>query len=142
MNTSLKIYAVCCVILFIKMFAVGLTQGIIKGKTKTFIVPEDAKMMGLEAASQEPIQLTRANNALRNDLENIPIFLILGMLYVIMNCWAKGSLIYFSVFTFARVLHSICYISGKQPWRTMSYGIGVLMSFIISGHILYQVFTN
>jgi uncharacterized MAPEG superfamily protein len=142
LNISLKVYAVCCVILFIKMFAVGLSQGLIKAKNKSFVVVEDAKMLGLEPATTEPIQLIRANNAFRNDLENIPIFLFLGLVYVIMNCWDRGSAIYFPLFVFARVMHSIFYISGKQPWRTISFALGLTMSFTISGHILYEVFTR
>ncbi|MFN8577373.1 MAG: MAPEG family protein [Candidatus Sericytochromatia bacterium] len=142
MNISLKIYAICCVILFIKMFAIGITQGLLKKKYSSFVVVEDAKMMGLEPATSEPLPLVRANNAFRNDLENIPMFLFLALVYVMLNCWDRGSLIYFTTFVFARIMHSIFYINGKQPWRSMSYGIGLLMSFIISGHIIYQVFTK
>lgn len=138
---ALKIYSICCVILFLKMVAIGFIQGGTKTKSKTFTNPEDAKVFKGNVSNELPDTLVRANNAFRNDLENIPMFLFLGLLYVILNCWDKGSLIYFSTFTFARVMHTVFYIKGIQPWRTLSYGIGLLMSMAISGHILYTVLT-
>lgn len=140
---SLKIYAVCCVLLFIKMFATGMVQGAIRSKTKAYLIPEDAKMIGkTEPVTHEPIELIRCNNAFRNDFENIPIFLFMALVYVMLNCWDRGSLIYFGTFTFARAMHTICYIKGIQPGRSISYGVGILMSFIVAGHILYRVFTR
>lgn len=140
-SESLKIYAFCCVILFLKMFATGIVQGAMKAKTKSYIIPEDAKLIGnTDPVTHEPVEVIRCNNAYRNDLENIPIFLILSLVYVILNCWDKGSIIYFSTFTFARIMHTVFYIRGMQPWRSVAYGVGLLMTFSVSGHILYQIF--
>ncbi|MGH8366157.1 MAG: MAPEG family protein [Pseudomonas sp.] len=30
------------------------------------------------------------------------------------------------MFTAARVMHTVMYLSGRQPWRTLAYGVGVL----------------
>ncbi|MBC7474793.1 MAG: MAPEG family protein [Candidatus Sericytochromatia bacterium] len=137
---ALKIYAVCCIILFLKIFALGMVQGASRAKNKVFMKPEDAKMAGgVVSTSDTPMAIT-AGNAIKNDLENIPMFLFLALVYVMTNCWDRGSLIYFSIFTFARIMHSVCFLKAIQPWRSIFYGIALLMTFIVSGHILYRIF--
>ncbi len=138
---ALKIYAVCCVILFLKMLLTGITQAAVRAKTKSYLTPEDAKMIAKsDPVTQEPVELIRCNNALRNDFENIPIFLFMALCYVMLNCWDKGSLIYFGTFTFARIFHTIFYIRGVQPARSLAYFLGLIMSFSVAGHIIYQIF--
>jgi len=44
----------------------------------------------------------RAAMAWRNDLENIPIFLFLGLIYVTLGCSPEGAYIYFTIFIVAR----------------------------------------
>jgi hypothetical protein len=79
----LKIYAICCVILYLKMFGVGFLQGFYRTKNKAFTNPEDAKAFAqTEAVAQDPPEVERANKIYRNDLENIPIFLFLALCYV------------------------------------------------------------
>lgn len=138
----LKIYAVCCVVLFLKMFAIALVQGT-RMKTGAFVNPEDAKFFtGKEPVAQEIPIVQRGANAFRNDLENIPIFLFLGLTYVLTDCWAMGALYYFPLFTAARIGHTLFYLNAIQPWRTVAYAVGITVSMCLSGHILYQVFTH
>lgn len=140
MQYSLKIYAICAVILFFKMQAVGISQVMARTKHKTFLIPEDAKNFAqTEAVDKEHPDVIRANKAYMNDLENIPIFLFLALTYVILNCPDKLALIYFPVFTFARIMHTAFYLKGNQPLRSMGYGIGFLINIILSGHIIYKV---
>src|SRR5437763_696231 len=39
-----------------------------------------------------------------------------------------GAVIYFGVFTVARYIHSVAYVAALQPWRTVSYVVGLLAS--------------
>lgn len=137
-HVSLKVFALCCVILFFKMSAIVIFQAIQRSKTKYVINPEDKLIPGAIVGGTTP-ELDRSNNAFRNDFENIPIFLFLALSYVLLNCWETGAIIYFSTFTFARCLHTFSYLKALQPWRSISFGIGLLMSNIVAIHIIIKV---
>ena len=81
----------------------------------------------------------RAQNILRNDGENIPIFLFLAMTYVQLNCWETGVLIYFPLFVVARIIHAIAYIRAIQPLRNIVYLIGIGISFVLCSHIAWEI---
>jgi uncharacterized MAPEG superfamily protein len=135
--TAFKVYALCAVILFLKMFAVGIVQGLTRHRHKAFTVPEDAHMIvNAEAVSPD---VMRANNAYRNDLENIPIFLILALIYQLLQCWPTGAPVYFGLFTLGRVSHTFFYLKALQPWRSVAYFLGLLVNFALCGHIVYKV---
>jgi prostaglandin-E synthase 1 len=42
----------------------------------------------------------------------------------------------FGVFVVARLLHSFVYLAGKQPWRSMMFGIGALDTLVLMGFIV------
>ena len=77
--------------------------------------------------------------AWRNDLENIPIFLFLAMIYVTLGCSPRGAYIYFSLFAGARILHTVMYLNGLQPWRTIFFTFGAVASFALAIQILTAV---
>lgn len=126
MNEVVNWYAVSTVLLFVKMFAISLYQGYHRIGKRTFKTPEDAALAGRRAATEELPQVQRAAHAWRNDLENIPIFFALGVAYV----WVEASPVLapwlFLVFTTARYLHTVFYLSALQPWRTAAYGVGIV----------------
>lgn len=138
-----KIYGLSVVVLFLKMFAVVLVQTSSRVKYNTFANPEDAAVLGGKpgspAADEHPV-LQRASKALRNDGENIPIFLFLAGAYVQLGCWPTGALIYFPLFVLFRILHTIAYIRMIQPLRTRVYQLGLLIMFILCGHIIWTAF--
>ena len=70
--------------------------------------------------------MTRAARAWANDLESIPAFFALGGLAVAMNAPASVTAWLSVLFTIARVLHTLAYLKGVQPWRTVFYGVGIL----------------
>ena len=115
-------YAVASVLLFFKMFAISAYQGFHRIGKLTFKTPEDAAFVGREAAKEELPQVQRAARAWLNDLENIPIFLGLGVAYIWVGAspgWAMWL-----------------FLAGIQPWRTVAYAVGVVCMFIMSTQIL------
>ncbi len=134
-----QFYALITVILFFKMFAISAIQGRARTSTKTFVTPEDARFFGAAIAPDELPIVKRAAMAWRNDLENIPIFLFLAMIYVTLGCWPTGAFIYFSVFAVARILHTVAYLNSLQPWRTVFFALGAVVSFALSIQILIAV---
>src|SRR5208337_4522829 len=138
--TEYQFYALITVILFFKMVSISLVQGVGRTSTKTFVTPEDAEFFAHAPPAQEEAPIVkRAMNAWRNDLENIPIFLFLGLIYVPLGCWPGGAFIYFSIFVVARILHTITFLNGLQPWRTIVFTVGLTICFILSIHILIAV---
>ena len=134
--------------LFLKMFATVLVQAYSRFfKSAEFDNPEDlavvTKIFG--ERSKEAIDndlARRAQNVLRNDGENIPIFLFLAMTYVQLDCWETGVLIYFPIFVLTRIVHAIAYIKSIQPLRNIVYLLGVGVSFMLCSHIAWNIFVT
>jgi uncharacterized MAPEG superfamily protein len=138
--TEYQFYALITVILFFKMVSISLVQGVGRVSTKTFVTPEDAEFFAHAPPAQEEAPIVkRAVNAWRNDLENIPIFLFLGLIYVTLGLWPEGAFIYFSIFVVARILHTIAFLNGLQPWRTIFFTFGMAVCIILSIQILSAV---
>jgi glutathione S-transferase len=134
---ALKALGVATSLLCFKMFAVGITQGLVRAKNKVYTNPEDAALLakGVKADAEHPNYL-RASNAYRNDLENIPIFIGLAWAFLHLHCADALAPTYFAVFTAARFGHTFFYLKGLQPWRTISFGIGVLVNMAMAVQIL------
>ena len=135
----LQMYALTAVVLEFKMAAIALVQGRGRLSTGLYVLPEDAKLFsGKESAEEAPI-VDRASKAWRNDLENIPIFLILAGIYVMAGLSAKAFTFYCTVFMVTRILHTYTFIKAMQPWRTVVYTIGALTMIAMMIHILVEV---
>ena len=126
MTSALSVYAICVVALFLKMFAVSCYQGIFRMRFRAFTNIEDAVVFNRVVRDKELAQVTRAARAWANDLESIPAFFALGGVAVAMSAHASTTALLSVVFTVARVLHTLAYLNGVQPWRTVFYGVGIL----------------
>lgn len=126
MSSALQAYALCVVVLFLKMFLVSCYQGYHRLRFVAFTNPEDAAVFRRIAQAAERPQVIRAAKVWANDLENIPLFFALGGLAVALEAATLPVLWLSVVFTVARVLHTLAYLRGLQPWRTLFYGIGVI----------------
>jgi glutathione S-transferase len=138
--TEYQFYALTTVILVFKMWANSIVQAIWRLNTKTFVTAEDARFFthAPPAPDEAPI-VKRAAMAWRNDLENIPIFLFLGLIYVTLGCSPEGAYIYFTIFIVARILHTVAYLNGVQPWRTIFFTFGMIVCVALSIQILMTV---
>jgi len=138
--TEYQFYALTTVILFFKMFAISIVQGLGRVNAKQFVTAEDARFFAHAppAPDEAPI-VKRAQMAWRNDLENIPIFLLVGLIYVTLGCWPKGAFIYFTIFVVARILHTVAYLNGWQPWRTIFFTFGMVACVALAIQILTTV---
>ena len=69
-----------------------------------------------------------------NDLENIPPFLFLGLLYVLIKPTPFAAIWHFRAFAISRILHTICYQwAVPQPSRALCFaaGLGVCVSMAV-----------
>ncbi len=139
-EVTLKVWIICTVLLTVKMWFNSVVQVHARVKNKAFSVPEDAKAFGallkaeLAPVAQEHPLSQRAAACWRNDLENIPLFIILALGYALIGGEPGWLLLYGSVFLFARVLHTFFYLNQLQPWRTVVYEIGSLATLALLVH--------
>jgi glutathione S-transferase len=117
------------------MSALSFIQGRARTAAKVFVNPEDAALYDKTPAAEEVPTVQRAAKAWLNDLENIPIFLILALVYAIAGLSLTAFIIYCAVFTLARILHTIFYLNAMQPWRTIAYTVGALTSLALMIHL-------
>ncbi|CRI56207.1 putative membrane protein [Pseudomonas sp. CCOS 191] len=126
MSAALSVYACCVVVLFFKMLAISCYQGYFRLRYLAFTNSEDAAVFRRSVCPTELPQVTRAAQAWRNDLENIPLFLSLSGLAVALETPSIPSAWLMGLFTVARILHTATYLASIQPWRTVSYALGVI----------------
>ena len=139
--TSLDIVAVATVALFVKMFVVASLQGVYRLRHGRFTRPEDAAHWGNgEVADEEHGAAARAQRTLRNDLENIPIFLFLLWAYASVEAWPAGAAWYAGAFVLSRVVHTAAYLRPIQPLRNRAYLVGSMVCLALSGHLVYAIF--
>ncbi len=123
-NPAFRTYALCAAILAVKMLLSASYTTIARMRSQGYANPEDARLFGASGPA-EPAAVAHALRIQRNDGENIPLFFAVGLLYVLAGASAFGAAVYCWAFTAARILHTITYMAHLQPWRAISYGVGV-----------------
>lgn len=140
MPNPTELFALTTVALFVKMLCVAFFQGVVRIQRDEFTRPEDAEAYGDgEAATSEIPVVDRAQRALRNDVENIPIFLFLAWSCMALEVWPAALPVYFGLFVLARIGHTLFYLTSTQPARTIAYAIGVFVNVGLSIHLVSAV---
>lgn len=139
-DPAFKVYAVCAVIVVLKMYMVGFYTGVVRRRVGVTTIREDVRQ-GTQLAEVEHPEVQRVHRVHRNDLENIPAFLALGLIAVLAGVSPLGAEICFVLFTAARVTHTLAFLNAKQPWRSISFGLGVLANMALMVMILIRVFS-
>ncbi len=140
MESPLYLYAVCSVALFFKMFFLSLYQGYYRVGQRKYVIPEDARVFtGGSPEAEDLPAVQRAQSAWRNDVENIPIFFGLGVVYVMVDASPAAAGYLFVGFTVARIVHSLVFLAGLQPWRTLAYSVAIACLIGMSVNILRAV---
>jgi len=129
------------VLLVLKMGALAFATALARSRSKVVLNPEDTKVNpGSRAGNEEAPAVLRAKRAHQNDVENIPAFLVLALLFTLSGCSETSGWIYFGVYFAARTLHSIFYLNGVQPWRTAAFALGLLTQLGVMVRLLMAVF--
>jgi len=136
-NQAFQTYAVCSAILAVKMLLTGNYTSLQRMRTKGFVNEEDAKSFGGKADPTEHPAVAHALRIQRNDLENIPLFFAIGLIYVLNGASASAAWWYCWTFTIARLAHWVAYMNHLQPWRAICYFIGYLSILGMAVHIVF-----
>lgn len=141
-SLTFRYWVALLVVLYLKMMANSTVQGVYRLRHKRYTRPDDAAFFGRGVAvrSEDVPIVQRASAIWRNDLENIPIFLFVALAYTLAGGPSGPALLYFGLFTVARLAHMIFYLRPTQPWRHLAYQAGVFTTLITAVHTLYLLF--
>lgn len=126
-DPQFKLFAICSAALSLQMLFLGGYTAATRARIKNYLNPEDVKVSFKDATlidGAEHPDVARVIRAHRNLNESLPMFFALGLICLLAGVSPLGEKICFGTFTGARIVHSLVYIKGLQPWRTMSYAIG------------------
>jgi glutathione S-transferase len=132
-------YAIGSAVLVLQMLALALYTGTVRAMRKEWINPEDAKFNKGANKDQDHPDVQRVKRAHYNLLENAVPFFVIGALYAATGATHKGALVYTATFVGVRLLHTVFYMIGIQPFRTMMFAIGVLACIGMAVHVLMAV---
>ncbi len=116
-------YAITSVLLCLNLVFLWAYSGAVRSKSGTAINPEDSARYGAALAEADPPAVARVLRAHRNAEATSYPFLVLGLVYALQGGGVLTAEIIFGIFVAARLLHSWAYIQGRQPWRSVSFGI-------------------
>jgi len=138
-NPTFEIYAMCSAVLCLKMLSIGHYTGFLRIKAKAFLNPEDAEQFsdGTGLGTSEHPDVERGLRAHRNDLESTLPFFAIGLIYVLMGAKGTGAAILLVGFTTLRLLFSVFYLRGMQPFRSLTFMAAELCLLVMILQILY-----
>ena len=123
-DPTTRLFAVCASILVLKMSLTGHATAVLRNLKGVFVSAEDYAFRG-KAPRPPDEQIERLRRAHRNDLESILPFLVVGLLAAKSGALSYGVAWWLFVpYTVVRVLHTVVYGLGLQPWRSILFGIG------------------
>ena len=141
-NPAFAAYTVASCVLILNQIILWMMSAGARGKSKVAMNPEDLLTVskGSTLVDSEPPEVARVMRVHANGQANILQFLFLGALFVQVGGSATEAQILFGTFTVARVLYSIVYMAGKQPWRTITFIIGVLTTVALLVEVLRYLY--
>mmetsp|Transcript_41150 Transcript_41150/g.66181 ORF Transcript_41150/g.66181 Transcript_41150/m.66181 type:complete len:171 (+) Transcript_41150:28-540(+) len=99
---------------------------------------EDGNVQSPAGFSEEE----RWRRLVQNDLENIPLTIMLMWIAVLCNGDKLTNIVLASLFTVGRIGHSICYIYKLMPWRSIAWLLGIVGTVGFMVNIVYGAFKN
>jgi uncharacterized MAPEG superfamily protein len=137
-NPAFLAYAVSLLILSLNLLVLWVYSGGVRTKTKTTPNEEDAAR-GSKLQPENPPEVARVLRAHANAMANIVPFAILGLVYVLAGGSGTAAAAIFGVFTTVRLAHSFAYLGGRQPWRTVFFGLGAVTTLVLMGFVVHAL---
>ena len=134
-----RLTVVVYILLALKMAAVGTYTSVLRIRRRVYATPEDYAVQGLTARTAADADIERVRRAHRNDLENILPFFILGFLFLLTRPSYRAAAVYLIGYLVVRTLHSVFYIRGMQPHRTITFSLGGVLTLAMIVQTLVAV---
>jgi uncharacterized MAPEG superfamily protein len=126
---ALPILVLALTALLFKSTLLSAIQVVSRARARTFLVAEDARLMRTTVTDREAPFVVRCGNVWRNDLENIPFFLMAALTFALLGGAASAAAWWFGGFVAVRYLHTAIYLAGLQPARTIAYLTGLALTW-------------
>ncbi len=136
-------YAIAAALMILKIMGQGWMTVVLMLKTDAGLLnPEDLRPSPANR-SPRPEQLDphpvveRSRRMQRNDLENIPAFLVCGLLFVSVEPPFWAAVLLFVLFVLTRLAHTLAYATAQNhEVRAIFYSIGSLVIMIMAVWVL------
>jgi uncharacterized MAPEG superfamily protein len=125
-NPAFVAYAITAVVLIVNLIFLWSLSGVTRGRTGKVPNAEDVAAFKAELSDIDPPGVARVLRAHANAGATIYPFLFLGLIYVMAGGSNTVATAIFATFAVARWLHSIFYLSARQPWRTIAFTVSGL----------------
>ncbi len=125
-NPVFLAYVYTSLVLSLNLLAVWISSGAVRARSGVAINPEDGVRYSAPVRELDPPAVARILRVHRNAEAAIYPFLILGLIYVLLGGGASIAVPICAIFAAARIVHSIVYLRGLQPWRTISFAVSTL----------------
>lgn len=135
-------YAASVVILGLNLVGLANATALTRNKAGEVINPEDMKLNQKASVVYDGgnDRTARYRRAHRNALENTPVFMITAFVLTLMGISATVGAALFYPYAALRILHSVFYVKGVQPFRTISFALALLIQVAVLGLIAYHAF--
>ncbi|HSV53323.1 MAG TPA: MAPEG family protein [Burkholderiaceae bacterium] len=133
---ALPAFAMALVALFAKTTLTSALQVVSRLRAGIFPIAEDARLLRKQPAEAEADFVRRCANVWRNDTENLPLFMVLGLSYVLLGATAATAQGLFGAYVLLRYAHTLVFLLGLQPWRAVIYLSGMAVCWVIAANSL------
>lgn len=135
---ALPAFVLAATALFAKTTLTSALQVVSRLRSGVFPIPEDARLMRKPRAQAEARFVQRCANVWRNDTENLPLFLLLALVYVLLGAPAATAQWLFGSYVVLRYAHTAVYLRGLQPWRALMFlaGLAVCWAIVVQSLLL------
>jgi microsomal prostaglandin-E synthase 1 len=132
-------YVVSVLALGLNLIGLANATALTRARAVEVINPEDVALNKKAAVVYED-KTARYKRAHRNALENTPVFMTTALVLTMMGTSAAVASGLFYSYAALRIVHSVCYVRGIQPFRTMSFVVALIIQVVVLGLIGYGAF--
>ncbi|CAG4922801.1 unnamed protein product [Colias eurytheme] len=131
-------------VLGLKMLSMSFLTAVQRFRKRAFANEEDAKILDKSVVTLTDPDVERVRRAHLNDLESIPLFWILGGLYLTTGPSAALATTLFRTYTVSRIVHTVVYaiIPLPQPARGIAFDISFLITLYMGAQVISHYITS
>lgn len=136
---ALQPYLISVIALGANLIGLANASALTRAQASEVINPEDKALnktatVVYDAGNDRTARYRRAH---RNALENTPVFMTTAFVLTAMGTSAALGAALFYSYAGLRIGHSICYVKGIQPFRTITFALALVIQVIVLGLIGY-----
>jgi uncharacterized MAPEG superfamily protein len=140
---AVQSYVVAVAVIVVTLYGLGFNTAKVRAERKIVVNAEDSDINGgAKLADNDHADVLRIKRAHINLLENAVPFFVVGFLYSLTDPNLLAARVLFGVFVAVRVAHAVFYLTAKQPFRTLSFGIGALVNLAMVEEVLRALATK